>query len=736
MIAKINITNPNLENNSTIENEQISFELLLSTIYKGEDGKDGKSAYEIAVENGFEGTEEEWLESLGGNISVEEWNAESNANNYIETGIFHFAGYRTNANDNLPIDTVDAKANIAFTIIVDKAEGYLEGTTHVPTIVSQTLFLGNRQGSETKAYVRNCTKFFDGQPDKWESWRELTQTTYLGVLTETLEGETLKSVTENGLYTGALLYPPNTFDIFKLEVMNNYAMAQLYGSGNTVLQKITILHAASGDGIYNRELTRKGTWNGSAYEWEDWDEATFVSTPDWNQSDETATDYIKNRTHYETIAKHVGLTNDEYNAKLKDGKSFSLVKMHSITIENSQCTRINSNVQEGNVEEFNGLLNGIYWGYLNGIGYSYANTNSTLVSPMIKINGKKVLLNWDEAGKLYVGYPATSSDGLDTVMYGIGKPFGNNGRYIYAKGFVLKDYRFATKVNGETMPDMMQGTSSYETFLIDKTIYGEAPYTIDFYFECEQTIKKLDEKFLPDGIKPKHKTGDVVVCTDRTGYGIFKVIPWEEYEATPSKYPDAIGLVADPVKRTFLFCELLKKPFASIANIKKYLYGYTSLIDGQDTYRRLTVGGSIAGSFPAFYDLRCVSKPGTIFYQKQFSAYTPALFEWEKAYDALCVPFYDDPINLEGNYASLIDRLIALKNGTEIKSDAFFYFDSKNNFPTVYYSQLSSVGLLGSMDNYPYNDIAPFVTTGNVPEYDTLNYNVSPVFGIYTEDEE
>lgn len=29
-------------------------------------GKDGKSAYEIAVEHGFQGTEEEWLESLKG----------------------------------------------------------------------------------------------------------------------------------------------------------------------------------------------------------------------------------------------------------------------------------------------------------------------------------------------------------------------------------------------------------------------------------------------------------------------------------------------------------------------------------------------------------------------------------------------------------------------------------------------------------------------------------------------
>ncbi len=32
----------------------------------GSGGADGKSAYEIAVDNGFDGTEEEWLESLKG----------------------------------------------------------------------------------------------------------------------------------------------------------------------------------------------------------------------------------------------------------------------------------------------------------------------------------------------------------------------------------------------------------------------------------------------------------------------------------------------------------------------------------------------------------------------------------------------------------------------------------------------------------------------------------------------
>ena len=34
---------------------------------KGDTGSTGKSAYEIAVQYGFEGTEQEWLESLKGN---------------------------------------------------------------------------------------------------------------------------------------------------------------------------------------------------------------------------------------------------------------------------------------------------------------------------------------------------------------------------------------------------------------------------------------------------------------------------------------------------------------------------------------------------------------------------------------------------------------------------------------------------------------------------------------------
>lgn len=51
----------------------------------------GKSAYEIAVENGFEGTEEEWLESLKmGDVSEEQIQAAVNKyldENPVEAGV-------------------------------------------------------------------------------------------------------------------------------------------------------------------------------------------------------------------------------------------------------------------------------------------------------------------------------------------------------------------------------------------------------------------------------------------------------------------------------------------------------------------------------------------------------------------------------------------------------------------------------------------------------------------------
>lgn len=50
--------------NFTVNPNGIIVDEFLATIAKGEKGDDGISAYEVAVENGFVGTETEWLESL------------------------------------------------------------------------------------------------------------------------------------------------------------------------------------------------------------------------------------------------------------------------------------------------------------------------------------------------------------------------------------------------------------------------------------------------------------------------------------------------------------------------------------------------------------------------------------------------------------------------------------------------------------------------------------------------
>lgn len=51
-----------LDGKADLENGKVKTEQLP----EGLGGGDGKSAYEIAIDNGFEGTEEEWLESLRG----------------------------------------------------------------------------------------------------------------------------------------------------------------------------------------------------------------------------------------------------------------------------------------------------------------------------------------------------------------------------------------------------------------------------------------------------------------------------------------------------------------------------------------------------------------------------------------------------------------------------------------------------------------------------------------------
>lgn len=219
-----------------------------------------------------------------------EWKETSNINNYIKTGIYLFSGYRKNKNDNLPIDNYDDDSvdrnNISFTLIVNTKEGYFDSTIprNIPTIVSQVLMLGNRRGGDTKIYTRNAQIDLSTDKTTWTQWKELITSTYLGVL-KSYTDKILNTTTEIGIYTGAIVNVSNSiFDVFKLEVINNYAIATQVSSlsgttvPNSILQTLTKLTLDGSDTV----IKRIGTWNGTTYIWNDWENTKICYDGKWS----------------------------------------------------------------------------------------------------------------------------------------------------------------------------------------------------------------------------------------------------------------------------------------------------------------------------------------------------------------------------------------------------------------------------------------------------------------------
>ena len=103
--------------------------LLIGLVMVGcsSDGSDGKSAYQIAVDNGFTGTEEDWLASIGGSGSSApgegSWFNEYCASCHLVDGSMHQASY-----DELYQDGV---IEVAFS-----GPGYAYSTTIASDIVT------------------------------------------------------------------------------------------------------------------------------------------------------------------------------------------------------------------------------------------------------------------------------------------------------------------------------------------------------------------------------------------------------------------------------------------------------------------------------------------------------------------------------------------------------------------------------------------------------------------------
>lgn len=224
----------------------------------------------------------------------EPWGAENDANDYTETGVYQFAGWRKNPADNLPITNYDEdeveRNNVAFTLVVNVQEGYFDASVprNIPTMIAQTLMLGNRRGSDTKIYTRHGQTDLNTGATTWEAWREVLTSVFLGI-TDSYTGDVLNSATEIGLYTGAVVDMANVVaDVFKLEVMNNYSVTTQVSAAmgvsvpNSVLQTLTLL-TLSGVDVVRR---RTGVWNGNGYVWSEW-EATENNTAETAGQDKT-----------------------------------------------------------------------------------------------------------------------------------------------------------------------------------------------------------------------------------------------------------------------------------------------------------------------------------------------------------------------------------------------------------------------------------------------------------------
>ena len=161
---------------------------------------------------------------------IRKWTTGSNANDYTETGVYQFAGWRKNPADNLPITNYDEdkveRNNVAFTLVVNVQEGYFDVSVprNIPTVIAQTLMLGNRRGSDTKIYTRHGQTDLATGATTWEAWREVMTSVFLGI-TDSYTGDVLNGATEIGLYTGAMVDMAKVVaDVFKLEVINNYSV--------------------------------------------------------------------------------------------------------------------------------------------------------------------------------------------------------------------------------------------------------------------------------------------------------------------------------------------------------------------------------------------------------------------------------------------------------------------------------------------------------------------------------
>lgn len=105
--AEFNVSNQRFEPQFAESEQSFSADFGKIQTIHGKDGENGKSAYEIALENGFKGTEPEWLDSLHGKDGVDGRDGIDGKDGYTPVkGVDYFDG-QDGADGKTPVKGTD-----------------------------------------------------------------------------------------------------------------------------------------------------------------------------------------------------------------------------------------------------------------------------------------------------------------------------------------------------------------------------------------------------------------------------------------------------------------------------------------------------------------------------------------------------------------------------------------------------------------------------------------------------
>lgn len=235
--------------------------------FNGKDGTNGKSAYEIAVENGFEGTEQEWLESLDYEHSEEFTQLANQVREDAEKSSQALELTNQNKSDveklvsDFNVD-YDSKLQSFNTNATEKTEAFNENVSNATNAFNSAVQEANtqidlkvqeatEQSEKAKQEADRATQATDGKLDKNQGTDNVGKVMVVGEDGELIPTE-YKSGSDNKLI-GTVIKSENlsVSDSYNTELMN----LKFYGKSAQV--------TTTGANIFNPSNNQKGYYTGT-----------------------------------------------------------------------------------------------------------------------------------------------------------------------------------------------------------------------------------------------------------------------------------------------------------------------------------------------------------------------------------------------------------------------------------------------------------------------------------------